>query len=348
MKDIVFNNENPEGYYKYECMCSKNESIPLITKDDDFHRRKLIDIKACDEVRVIEKNSYVEINFLYSNYKLLRLSSLNLSFTKYRNKQIKSIKKFLHFQNFISVNQRYKPIMVRHNLSPNPFLLKMWIMKEFFESDLFSETSAISVKPYSANNLNKEAEIFKEIKTIYGNLKTKCEGTTKRGLGTCIKHLAKKLTSMCYEGDYAESFIDNCTFYLSLYAYSLMITFNSEKVDLKSSKKWLNNVFLKTSSAGNKYDKYSFRKQLFDAAVEQIQKSTCINFKKLYSNDYLEYLIEQDDFYDIVAKYCSMKNRINSIENTSLTYYSDLYMYEMLSEYIKIGNSKESLIDIKN
>mgnify|MGYP006916069159 CR=1 FL=1 len=313
--------------YEYWCFCDKK-----FIKKDGFTRRKLVNIKVCDEVVVnFEKTpgpdgiSWLEFDFRYDNFKLLRLCTLQLFFTKYRCDEMRSLKRFVEKQSFLIEGEGYQYIFIKHNLTPNPILLKMFILRDFFK--YLQQCKKLSEIPEPARRK------YCQIEQLYQNLiSAKFELVSAKRL---IGQLSDIIFSLAYQGlsinveqDVKDVVIANCNFYLCLLLYEHYILEKSPNANtlLDDIKKQLKKYI---------HDPNDVRHQLCTEAIEQINKACkpC-NADQIGQENYLNYLVTKKKTYLDVEFYCSNQNPLNARKKRQefLLYASDLYLYDFLNE----------------
>ena len=327
---IIDNINAKEKCYEYWCMCGKS-----FTKKDDFMRRKLMNIKACNEVIVHLDDSiynYMEVCFNYDNFKLLRLCTLQLTFTKYRCNEIQKLKKFVERQSFVdSKNKGYKGIFIKHNLTPNPMLLKMFILRDFLNRLKEDERIDTPKSPLNA---------YKNIKERYIKL---LKHDPNDSMLVESEKLSKQLVDVFFkdkELEYINVIVQNCKFYLLLLIYEHYVTTISEKDKIKVYSDWLENqIDLNTDD---------LRYLLYMDAIEQIKKTYKPHeFEQIGTDYYNSYLNTKSKTYLDIEYYCNEDNELNkkdkeSVKSTILSYYTDLYLYNKINELTRV------LVTVKN
>lgn len=320
-----------EKCYEYWCLCGKS-----FTKKDDFTRRKLMNIKACNEVIVHLDDSlynYIEISFNYDNFKLLRLCTLQLTFTKYRCNEIKKLKKFVERQSFINNdNKGYKGIFIKHNLTPNPMLLKMFILRDFLNRLKNDD---------SVEDQNSPLNVYKDIKECYINLlqyNLKDEKILDK-----LENLSKQLIAVFFKEkdlEYINVIVQNCNFYLLLLMYEYYVLTNSDKDKVMFYRDWLE------KQLGLKKD--DLRYIIYMDAVEQIKKTYKDHeFEQIGTDYYNSYLKAKSKTYLDIEYYCDDDNELNkndneSVKSTILSYYTDLYLYNKINEITNLLATKKN------
>lgn len=321
---IPFSMDDSERkYYKYWCFCKKT-----FVKKDDFTRRKLVNIKVCDEVFVDFKDvpdkygiTGIEFDFRYDNFKLLRLCTLQLSFTKYRCNEMKSLKKFVEKQSFMIGNQGYQCIFIKHNLTPNPILLKMFILRDFYDS---------------LKQCENWKQISKSVRKKYYQIKQNFEeliniNLSSQNIDILLNQLSDSILTLCYKKPriaVKNTVIKNCNLYLCLFLYEYYIINKSSYANVLLNH--INALLQKEISDSN-----DVRYQLCMEAIEQINKTyRPFDATQIRQDDYLTYLITSDKTYLDVEYYCSNNNPLNAQDcrDEFLLYTSDLYLYDFLNE----------------
>lgn len=318
------------GFFSYRCMCNSDYEYSY-TKRDDFTRRKLIQIKACDNVILKMNDDLVDgkilIDFQYNLYKLLRLSNFHPSFIKKRQEEIVVLKKFVEGQRFIKGQRGYQYICINHNLSPNPILLKTFILKEFLDITHEYVKSVNDGKSCFSN-----FELLKEIDEIHDIIITKLDKAKLKDFTQDFKSLADRIFELCYGKSWTKGDVGiikyNCKKYIALMV--------CQKICLKQSninnRKYVCKVF---KPAFSKLKKDDIRKVLVNNAFEQIKNAPDLRepSKTVVDDGYYKYLSDDKYFFTVVSGYCDLQNDINCIEpnGEKLTYYTDLYLFEQLS-----------------
>lgn len=322
------------SFFSYRCMCNNNDNEYSFTKRDDFNRRRLIQIKACDNV-VIKMNDdsgegSLLIDFQYNLYKLLRLSNIHPSFIRVRQKEITAIKKFVEGQRFLDGQRGYRCIRINHNLLSNPILLKMLILKEFLDTTNDHIRRSEDDSPFSNYTL------LKEIGEVYDAISSKTYKNKLKDFTDDFSKLLNKIIQLCYGKNHISSDLGiikyNCKKYIALMACS-KICLNEQNAE---NKEIVCKAFKRTFSEFKQDD---IRKILVNDAFEQIKTSLdCDDCSKNVANG--KYL------FTVVSDYCDSQNEINSIkpDGEKLTYYTDLYLFEQLSyltELLKKASSDD-------
>lgn len=311
-------------FFSYSCMCS--DSNYRFTKRDDFNRRTLLQIKACDNLSVEfhDTERFILIDFQYNPYKLLRLANIHPSFIKMRQKEISQIKKFLSHQQFLNGAGGYEFISITHDLSPNPMYLKMLIIKDFLdELDKFlrSGFKCLSDKLSEIHNLYKE---------LFGSLSGEnCELSEETK--TTIQCLANGIIEFSYgngieEKDYYSVLLENTQKYIAMILYQVMV---------KQNRKPENSVRQEFKNYLGNYDKDDTREILVSAALDKIDSYIAPENVRDYidTEKYVKDTDKKKALFAVTLNYCDSLNKINhlSASNEKMTYYTDLYMYEILS-----------------
>ena len=338
-ENLPFKELEEQKCYQYWCFC---QTEPFLKKDD-FIRRKLVNIKSCHEVIFwLEKKSidgeepYIEIEFKYDNFKLLRLCTLQLSFTQYRGKEMASLKKSVEKTSFVSGNKGYFWIFIKHNLTPNPMLLKMFILRDFLECLIHDFKSNKFIKKWGKINNTPEYEsIAKEYQIILGYAPNQI--VRQPSLLDC---LSEKIVKLCYHMsskalDVECIAIENCKSYLLLLLYERYILFKSNGVE--TLQKYIEKLFQGTSSfLSNLHLQIDdVRPKLCTEALHQIQKTyPSHDFNQIRTENYQTYLNSEPATYLHVESYCSNHNVLNQekYKKENLLYYTDLYLYDFLNE----------------
>lgn len=349
--------------YRYWCACHKH-----FTKKDDFTRRKLVNIKACNEVTVslndTALNNYIEINFKYDNFKLLRLCTLQLSFTEYRFKEMEKLKKFVEKQSFLDGKKGYRGIFIKHNLTPNPMLLKMFILRDFL-----TQVKSDKISP------NKELKNHSSISNRYLNVEDIYQRIIQYGPSLIIENksaldelevLARRIVDLFYEPseilDSSERDVDsgvmesvesksstnnskklqysiiaqNCKYYLFLLLYEHYVITSVDKDEVKS---YLNWIIQEVSLS-----KDDLRYEIYVDAINQIKVTyKPHNFNQIGTDEYCSYLKATPKNYLDIQYYCDEYNILNQedkVETTTLSYYTDLYLYNKLNEITTLVSKK--------
>lgn len=323
------------AFFSYKCMCNDDNQYSY-TKRDDFTRRKLIQIKACDNVLLKMNNDFdegsIQIDFQYNLYKLLRLCNFHPSFIKKRQEEIAALKKFVDGQRFTKGNKGYQYICVSHNLSPNPILLKTFILKEFLD---------ITHEYVKSVNDNKSCfgnfELLKEIDEIFNIISSKLDKATLKDFTQDFKRLADKIFELCYGKTFTKDdggiIKYNCKKYIALtVCQNICLKQSDINIREKSCK-----AFKLTFSEFKKDD---LRKILVNNAFEHMRiiPDFSIPSKIVASEEYHEYLSDDRYFFSVVCDYCDPQNDINCIKPISgkLTYHTDLYMFEQLNYFTEL------------
>lgn len=310
------------GIDRYNCRCGQQVSQEF-KRFRWFERRQIITVSVCDNVTIQERFQiaegssaskdigYLHINFHYDPYKQLRLCTIHHKFSEYRAKDLLKVKRFLQLQSFLVDEKGYKRVVLEHNLSSNPFLLKAMIWWEYFQG--IEERIDIT----------KSGEIEREILFLVENLFDENQLDLKNNI------------------------IYNSIFYAYLSIYwnqcksSPKCTL-SHKCDLAfkclPGKKIIHAAKKKADDWKNKVCS-KFNPKCFDICrilenltAEQIDQKYVFDVDgKVISGDYEKYLIEKDSIYPLVQQYCDKDAMINQPNQYAMDYYSDLFLYEWLS-----------------
>ncbi len=314
----IKNTKNDSQYYEYSCRCKGLRKLELVKKDD-FTRRKLVNIKVCKEVAVTLKSGrkmytdpYIEFDFRYDNYKLLRLCRLQTDFTKYRCNDMVKLKKYVRAQPIEYNGFGYKWIFIKHNLTPNPFLLKMFILRDFLDA----------IKELRDGNLTEE---YSDILKYYNDVGNSCEFTKIRGI---LVNLSKKISKLCYveRSNLYKIVAKNVQFYFYLLVYEQIVKekkpFNNYVNEIKNE--------LKTELKPFSPKAYELLVRLYDEAIDQIEK-TYIPFdgSQIGQESYYTYLKASDSVYSDVEYYCMLSNDSNP---DFMLYDTDFYLFSLLND----------------
>lgn len=299
----------------YRCRCSKSKEDMRFNRFAWFERRQIITVNVCDYVRFEEcfqkvggykKNTgYLLLNFHYDPYKQLRLCMIHHKFSKYRANDLKKLKRFVKMQSFINNSgEGYKGIFIKHNLTPNPYLLKAMIWEEYFES-----------KGEVLGDLN--SEIASTIKKIY-----RCKGSN----------------------DLINNIIFNAIFYVSLfYCWKENkketdydpIEYAKQKAESWRESEKLTFTLYKMPELEEVLEKLT-NKQIKNKIDFDDNGNIVSVFHNNETNDepfdlYERYLIEENGMYTLIQQYCDLDSSINNPQYYARDYYSDLFLYEYLS-----------------
>lgn len=325
---------------RYNCRCGKQVDQEL-KRFSWFERRQIITVNVCDNVTLQEQFQaagdsltqkeigYLHINFHYDPYKQLRLCTIHHKFSEYRAKDLLKVKRFLQLQSFLADEKGYKRVVLDHNLSTNPFLLKAMVWWEYFQY----------VKPECIKNIKQN----------------------------CIEEMAVEIVEKLFPNN-EETFRRHVIYNSIFYAY-LAVYWNqyddeakaelSRKVEERGKKKKLEPAELLIVNAKNKADAWTsnhkFKPSQFEIckfleklAAQQIEMKYHFDVDgKVVRGDYEKYLIEDDAIYPLVQQYCDKDAIINQPGQYTMDYYSDLFLYEWLSlktktEIIRKKSQKES------
>lgn len=328
------------AHYKCRCLpkdkAGANSSMNVNDKSNIewerfrwFERRQIITVNVCDSVAIKEEFPEIEgsaekkelgyllVDFHYDPYKQLRLCTIHHKFSEYRAKDLRKVKKFLQLQSFLVDGKGYKRIVLEHNLSPNPFLLKAMIWGEYFR---------ITQSKFDAM-LKQTGEIDEAYKKTIND---EIEKVVKGRYST-----PEKLQS---------NIIYNSVFYAYLFIYwmkamnehTAMIRYDAVgKAKEEASAYKLDDIevsefdvakFLEELTLKQINNKYRFDA---DGRVCNDEDDTTNGGKK--TDKYMEYLIEEDHVYPLIQQYCDKDAPINQPNVYARDYYSDLFLYEWLS-----------------
>lgn len=311
-------------FFNYRCLCPDPQNHFRFTKRDDFNRRSLLQIKACDNLS-IEFNytkKFILIDFQYNTYKLLRLSNIHPSFIEKRQKEISQIKKFISRQQFANETGGYQFISIKHNLSPNPIYLKMLIIKNFLNE----------LQKYLQSNPRTDFDKLLEINNLYIKLLSPINQGRYR-IKIILSKVAKSLIEFSYgneiqQASYYTVLLNNCQKYVAMAVY--------QAIAVKMNGKPNNNIRQIYKNYIGSYDDNDTREILINAALDKIDSyiapdkiQPCIDTEK-----YVKDTDAKDFIFTVVQDYCDSNKEINLIsqtKNEEMTYYTDLYMYEKLS-----------------
>lgn len=308
---------------RYTCRCMRKglKKDPQSVDGDDesniewkrfrwFERRQIITVNVCDSVAIKEKFSkpkgsavgkevgYLLVDFHYDPYKQLRLCTIHHKFSEYRAKDLRKVKKFLQLQSFLVDGKGYKRIVLEHNLSPNPFLLKAMIWGEYFKTvkpkvkKLEIEIKKIVKKKYSHNEIDLQNNI------IYNSI------------------------FYAYLFFYWDQFKEG----------NSAVEKAKEKADeFKRKKTWTISQFDVTKFLEELTSKQINNRYHFDADGRVCNDEDDEEKDGEKTNKYMEYLIEEDLVYPLIQQYCDKDAPINRPNVYARDYYSDLFLYEWLS-----------------
>lgn len=306
--DHIFS--NPVKMVRYKCQC---EQSYIHNRLSWFERRQIVTIQTCEYVKVTDVNksndtAQLLIDFYYNPYKQLRLCSIHHTFSQYRARDLANDKRFLQMQDFIDdFGCGYDRIALKHNLTPNPYLLKAIIWGEYLKTDRLSKNNA-----------------------------------------TPLEQVIEKIVDQLYEvsgasrPNYVTNIIANAIFYATLYEY-WQGTKSTARQDAINQANIACNNFLK----GYKSITVDYNVRYFNDLLEKFAQNQIVNTvdpttqKDLYSENYEKYLLEGKEVYATVARYCNREEIINQVptEKYYRDYYSDLFLYEQLSLFTKMGIS---------
>lgn len=258
-------NHNPTFYgkfFSYSCMCSHTKY--RFTKRDDFNRRTLLQIKACDNLSVEfhDTEHFILVDFQYNPYKLLRLANIHPSFIEMRQKEISQIKKFISRQQFVNGTSGYEFIFIKHNLSPNPMYLKMLIIKDFLEELKNYSNNFNNVFP--SQKLSGMHDLYIKLSSSLSNGNCGLNQKTK----TTISRLAESIIDFSYGEDiesksYYNVLLENCEKYIAMMFYQAIVVFKNDKPISQTRNRFKNYI-------GN-YCKNDTREYLINAALNKIE-----------------------------------------------------------------------------
>lgn len=346
--DIVFNKIN---YYNYSCSC-KND---FLVKKDDFTRRKLVNIKVCDEVIIDfdRTNKAMNVNVIYNPYKMLRLCQFHSSFMSYRSKELSKVKRYVHGQSFMKDFCGYKYIHISHNISGNPILLKAFIIQDFL-NQLSKQTDPAHKCIYTNDSVL--ATIRKIYISLYSTLIGFSSNSEKNNIdeliSNMIKSLAEKIVEMCYSIECAafsepiKAAFRNCQKYLWLCMYKLL---QEDPINNTLTSLFEDIIRDKFADILAKSDCRSF---LCKDAIEQIKQISNSDFFAPLSDPHSEdpnapkeYLKESKELYFKLQHYCDSDNPENSYRasNYDINYFVDLYLFEKLDCITEILKKQDKL-----
>ncbi len=342
---------------KYTCRCGNGKYIH--DRLSWFDRRQIVTIQACDHVDVVTAQTGAGLaagkllfDFYYNPYKQLQICSIHHTFSQYRAKDLANDKRFLQIQDFTDeLGQGYGDLGLRHNLTPNPYLLKAMIWGEYLE---FSEYQFDHQKP------NDE----ERVKALKGKLEKAKDETERNQMleewfadefkerGPAIERLTSQIESIVVKlygastSDYVTNIIANAIFYSVIHYYWQMEDSLFRCIAIKVANQASDKYLEDSKSRGNihNYKVRYFNDILEDAAQKQItNKVDPINYDDLYSANYEDYLLEGDDIYTAIGRYCDREEPINQVFHSKFyrDYFSDLYLYEQLSLFTKM---KEKIV----
>lgn len=340
---------------EYTCRCDDGKYIH--DRLSWFDRRQIVTIQACDHVDVVTEKTGAGLaagkllfDFYYNPYKQLRICSIHHTFSQYRAKDLANDKRFLQIQDFTDeLGQGYGCLGLKHNMTPNPYLLKAMIWGEYLE---FSEYQFDHQKP------NDEKD-EKRVKALKEKLEKAKDDTERNRLleewfadeiekrGPAIERLTSHIESIVVKlygastSDYVTNIIANAIFYAVIYYYWQMEDSIYRSVAIKVANQASGKYFEghKSLESNHDYKVRYFNDILEDAAQKQItNKVDPVNYDDLYSANYEEYLLEKDNVYAAIGRYCDSEEPINQISPNKFyrDYFSDLYLYEQLSLYTKL------------
>lgn len=354
-KRIQIKKEKKEKYSLYWCDCNRkanSDCDAAFMKHDDFSRRKIIEIKPCDSVVVTfnqgkyGNNGNMEIDIKYNPYKLLRMCLIQLDFFDHRIKEIISIKKYVEGQSFVKGKKGYHCIYVKHNVSCNPMLLKMFILRDFFEAiqkygndEKCTEKEKLIKKVW--NNYDNFKNCIFELIKLFNKMIEEDEHIDINNLPDEIKEqiaqLSEKIVKECYVAssnkkitDFSAVFKYNCEQYINLWIYECL------QQKGKSKSKSFTIDFIDDSIACN-----DVRTILYKGAIAQL-KNTYIpgEMAQIGTKEYNNYLKEDDSMIYHIKEYCNPEAPLNlpDMMEEKLTYYTDKSIFEKISYLTEIIN----------
>lgn len=126
----------------YCCRCQTKEDG--LFRPDIFIKRKLYLVSVADRVEVSlaedENQTALIAKINYDPYKLLMLAKTNPTYAKYREKELKELKRLLADQDFSLMTQNALPfsrIYLDCFMTPNPVLIKVKILETFLRRPTF-------------------------------------------------------------------------------------------------------------------------------------------------------------------------------------------------------------------
>lgn len=326
-KDLNRDPSFSRKFFSYSCMCKDLKKHYRFTKRDDFNRRMLLQIKACDNLSVIfnDTRNFISIDFQYNPYKLLRLANIHPSFIKKRQNEISRIKKFVSCQQFSNGKTGYKFISIKHILSPNPIYLKMLIIKDFFE-ELRNYVDNGRSKLLSRRLSSIHKRHMELLKLLFDN-----NYKLSEYIGA-IDHLADNLIVLSYGKNfkskkYYNVLLENCKKYIAMMLYQEIVICKKSKPEDSVRQEFKNYI--------GTYSKNDTRELLVNAALDKIESYIAPEDVQYHINteNYVKDTDSKDFLFTVTRDYCDSLNEINqfSLIENEMTYYTDLYMYESLN-----------------
>lgn len=326
-KDLNRDSSFSRKFFSYSCMCHDSQNYHF-TKRDDFNRRMLLQIKACDNLSVIfnDTRNFIFIDFQYDPYKLLRLANIHPSFIRKRQKEISCLKKFLSNQQFFNEKSGYKFISIKHSLSPNPIYLKMLIIKDFFEK--LSDCADNNRNNFLSQNLLRIHNQHMELLKLFSD----GDYELSKNIKEIIDSLANALFVLSYREDikskpYYDVIYENCKKYIAMMLYQTIVILKKCKPEDSVRKEFKNYI--------GDYCKDDTREILVSAALDKIESYIAPTDVQFYidTKKYVKDVDSNDFLFTVAQGYCNSLNKINQLSSfkNEMTYYTDLYMYEILS-----------------
>ena len=345
---------------EYTCRCGDGKYIH--DRLSWFDRRQIVTIQACDHVDVVTKETGIGLaagrlifDFYYNPYKQLRICSIHHTFSQYRAKDLANDKRFLQIQDFTDeLGQGYGYLGLKHNMTPNPYLLKAMIWGEYLKfseyqfkpnddkikKDVKEKVEKAAEKAKEEKRDEKEIEAIKKQTYDEGVVDAVTEDDAIKPLTSHIKSIVDELYGTSTSG-YVTNIIANAIFYAIIYYCWQMEDLDFRRFAVKVANQASEKYLEDSRSRGNIHDykvRY-FNDILEDAAQKQIaNKVDPVNYDDLCSANYEDYLLEGDNVYAAIGRYCDSEEPINQISPNKFyrDYFSDLYLYEQLSLYTKL------------
>lgn len=341
-----YDSENKE----YFCCCNGSKGINLT----GFLYRRLIQVNTSDEVRLeyyIDKDAGDRIENLvisieYDLFKLLLMSNYSSKFAKIRAEEIRKIKKELS-------NQRYFPhTFVNCVITANPIVLKLKILEGFIGYD------------YSYN-LKLRKKCFKDISELYDYIGK--SGILSVRADSIIKSVKEKYEK--WNGNLTEIMpvtthliTDKIDFYVRLFLVGMIIQQNVRRIKIGVNALDIDDLFalilkFTTDPLLKKWD-----------LSNSVLQCLCVDYLWQCRNEISsEQFFKNPDmqaYYDVYIQTGFISDEVRAYTNNSqygnivrkciqdqlftpvpIDFYSDLYMFYEMNEYIKLTCTAEDIIN---
>ena len=338
---------------KYTFIRNRLRKAYFKNETTDFSRRIIYDVTPSDSLRVYSKDNSIMFRFSYNYFWLLRMCSINPTYTDQRIEELNDIKQLVLGQN-IGYN-----INIEFKMSYNPILIKSWIVGKYAIRLLSIEKNKDKLKDLPDGIINeKEKEGLKEKEESFEEFIRKeedklLEEYTKKEEEELFKKLKEIASTILHRfvpvnksSLLKNKLIRQLCLYLYIYVRGHSLTGNENLDDknvqpktspfLASTFKTIKSVFnLDLTEDTQEYSKKILVNMIIDSLKQYYREKYCVKGEKYRK----EFMVSSKSLLFDVNYYCdaeSVENTINTVFSSDFypDYYSDLYLFECMNNYI--------------